>query len=61
MTGEIHELITVNTQHLMGKTKENHGRLEQDLNLGLFKYEAGVLNVQSQRCSLSIPSGNSRF
>jgi hypothetical protein len=43
MTGESHELITVNTQHSMGSTKKNHGRLEQDLNLGLFKYEAGVL------------------
>jgi len=27
----------------MGWTKENHGRQEQDLNLGLFKYEAEVL------------------
>jgi len=43
MTGESHELIRVNTQHLLGWTKENHGRLEQDLNLGLFKYEAGAL------------------
>jgi hypothetical protein len=37
MTEESHELIRVNIQHLLGWTKENHGRLEQDLNLGLFK------------------------
>jgi hypothetical protein len=43
VTGDSHELIRVNTQHLLGRTKENHGRLEQDLNLGLFKYEAGAL------------------
>jgi len=43
MTGESHELIRGNTQHLLGWTKENHGRLEQNFNLGLFKYEAAVL------------------
>ena len=43
MTGESHELIRGNTQHLLGWTKENHGRLEENFNLGLFKYEAAVL------------------
>lgn len=28
---------------MLGWTKKNHGRLEQYLKLGLFKYEAGVL------------------
>lgn len=43
MIGKSHDLIRGNTQHLLWGTKENHEKLKQGFNLGLFKYEAGVL------------------
>lgn len=43
MTGKSHDKIRGNTQYLLQWTKENHENLEQDFNVGLFKYEAGVL------------------